>query len=98
MRTEFIKDMGRVLIQRASGRLGEKKKRRVRGSGVFIEDGVLGVHVLLGIQELLQTGTSAQLASISHLCCGARGIGESVVLENVNDNSVWSLLRCYLLR
>ena len=60
-------------------------------SGVFIEDGGLG-YVLLCIQELLKTGECSVVLHKS--LPGARDVGESVVLENVHDNAVRSVLRC----
>ena len=43
------------------------------------------------------TKMSVSVSSISHLCPGARGLGESVDLENIHDDPAWSFLRCYLL-
>ena len=43
------------------------------------------------------TKRSVWVSSVSHLCPGARGLDESVVLENVRDDLARLLLRCYLL-
>ena len=66
------------------------------GSGVFIEDVVLLRH------------PRTKMSSVSHLCPGTRGLGESVVLvsrwswktksrHEVHDDSARSFLICYLL-
>lgn len=79
-----------------SGRL--RKERRV--SFIFAWDLGFVLRIVVQCVCLLRhpgAKMSVEVSSVGHICLGARGLGESVVLGNLHDNSAWSLLRCSLL-
>lgn len=50
--------------------------------------------ILLGFGGLSQSSRDWLGSSVSHLCPGARGLGESVILDIVESDLAESLLRC----
>ena len=97
MRAEFIEGVDQVQVQKEH--LGELERKR-NISLVF----AWGLGVLIdhcGLMHPITGQTCIQVFSISHLCPGAGGLGirclDSVVLENIYDDPVQSLLRYYLL-